>query len=79
MLLNLWDWQEQSDGSLRAERHGTILTMDRVWDPMYHRDGWEYRYFRPDGTNGGGMANSAHVEEAKREAERMASWVPCRG
>lgn len=76
MLLNLWDWTEQPDGSRTAQHNGIYLAMEQVWDNMLERWSWEYRFFQPGGGNGGGVAASADVEEAKREAERLASWLP---
>lgn len=73
VLSNLWEWRELEDGSLETIRNNVRMTLTQVWDPMLNRQSYEYRYTTPNG-HGGGIADSADVEEAKREAERMASW-----
>ena len=77
MLLNTYEWTENPDGSWSAQRRDVTIRLVRVWDAMRQRQSWEYFYERPgDGASGSGIARSADLEEAKREAERMANWRP---
>ena len=77
MLLNLFQWTENADGSWDAAYRDTTIHMERVWDGRFRRYGWENFIHAPGSRDtAGGIADDADLNGAKREAERMANWHP---
>lgn len=79
MAAETWRWYILNDGSWGAMRDNVVLLLQEVWDQMGNRYSFEYEYVHPGGHNlGGGITWATDLENAKREAERMASWSMAR-